>query len=25
MCTKRIESAIVVHFGLNLTHFLFFS
>jgi uncharacterized protein len=25
MRTKRIESAIVVHFGLNLTHFLFFS
>jgi uncharacterized protein len=23
--TKRIEAAIVVHFGLNLTHFLFFS
>lgn len=23
--TKRIESAVVVHFGLNLTHFLFFS
>jgi membrane protease YdiL (CAAX protease family) len=23
--TKRIESAIIVHFGLNLTHFLFFS
>jgi uncharacterized protein len=23
--TKRIEAAIVVHFGLNLTHFIFFS